>query len=199
MRQAVGLSEKKWIARHRISVEDYYRMGEAGVFAPDARVELIEGDVIDMAPIGSPHAGTVTLLTRIFYSTIGDKAVVSVQNPVRLGPYSEPEPDLAVLRTRPDFYRGSHPTPEDVFLVIEVADTSLPLDRDVKVPLYAKSGIPEVWLIDLTNRLLTIYREPSGEIYRDVRTTPAPGVVTLSQLPEVCLDLSGLFAQHAGC
>jgi Uma2 family endonuclease len=148
----MGLPNESWVTRHRLTVDEYYRMGEAGVFPQGARVELIEGEVI------------------------------------------EPEPDIAVLRPRADFYRTAHPGPTDVLLLVEIADSSLVYDRDVNMPLYACSGIPELWLIDLNAKLMTIYRDPSGEIYREVRTTPNPGVVTLSQLAGVSVDLANLFA-----
>jgi len=167
-------------------------MGEAGVFPPDARVELSEGEVVNMAPIGSAHAGTVKKLNRLLIDALGGKAIVSVQDPVRFGDDSELQPDLAVLRPRRDAYTDSHPSASDVLLIGEVADTSLEFDRSTKIPLYARHGIPEVWLVDLVNRLLSIHREPRDGIYRNVQTTGTPGAVELSQLPGVTIDLSGL-------
>lgn len=189
----MGLPNEDWVTRHRISVADYYRMGEAGIFPPGARVELIEGEVIDMAPIGSTHAGEVTFLSTALHNGIGDRAIVSVQNPVRMGTDTESEPDITVLKVRQDFYRASHPGPSDVLLIVEVADSSLAYDRDVKLPLYARHGIPEVWLVDLQNRLMSSYRDPAGELYRDVRTTATPGLITLSQMSDVSVDLKALF------
>jgi Uma2 family endonuclease len=135
--------------KHRLTRDEYYRMAETGILAPDARVELVEGEIIDMAPIGSPHAARVSRLAKIFTLALAERAIVNVQNPLVLNEYSEPEPDITVLRYREDFYAGGHPRPEDVLLVIEVADTSLQYDRDVKLPLYAAHGIPEYWLVDL--------------------------------------------------
>ena len=146
-----------------------------------------------MAPIGSGHGGTVKKLNRLVQAAVGDRAVVSVQDPVRLSDTSEPQPDVMVLRPRDDMYTASHPSPAEVLLVIEVADTSLEFDRSVKVPLYARHGITEVWLVDLRNRLLTVHRKPKDGIYRDTRTTGAPGVLELSQLAGVSVDLGGLF------
>lgn len=179
--------------KHRISVEAYHRMGWAGVFAPDARVELIEGEIVDMAPIGSQHAGTVSVLAALLHDAVGGAAIVSVQNPVALGSDSEPQPDIALLRPRNDFYRSSHPTMQDVLLLIEVSDSSTRYDRDVKIPLYASHGIPEVWLVDLEARLLSIHTAPSSNAYRSVQTTGKPGPISLSQLASVSVDLSRLF------
>lgn len=189
----MGSLDQPHVLKHRITVDAYYRMGETGIIAPDARVELIDGEVIDMAPIGSAHGGTVKKLNRLLTLALGDRAVISVQDPVRLGEASEPQPDVMVLRPRGDMYTGSHPSPADVLLVIEVADTSLEFDRSVKVPLYARHGIAEVWLVDLQNQLLTIHREPKDGIYRDTRTTGAPGTMELSQLPGASVDLGSLF------
>lgn len=135
--------------RHRFSVEEYHRMADAGLFGEDDRVELLEGEIIDMAPIGSRHAACVHRLTRLLVTRLGDRAIVSVQSPVRLGNLSEPQPDLAVLAPRPDFYAGAHPGPADVVLVVEVADTTSAWDRDVKVPMYGRAGVAEAWVVDL--------------------------------------------------
>ncbi len=133
----------------------------------------------------------MTFLATALHTGIAGKAIVSVQNPVRMGTDTEPEPDVAVLKPRQDFYRASHPGPSDILLLVEVADSSLAYDRDVKLPLYARHAIPEVWLVDLQNRLLTIYRDPVGELCRDVRTTATPSSVTLWQLSGVNIDLTG--------
>lgn len=186
------MGDLPYALKHRLTIDAYYRMGQAGVFAPDARVELIEGEVVNMPPIGSAHAGTVNTLNWLLTSALGERTVVAVQNPVRLGDDSELEPDVAVLRPRPDRYRDSHPSPADVLLIVEIADTSLQFDRSTKIPLYARHGIPEAWLVDLVNRLVSIYREPKDGIYRNVQTTGTPGTVELSQLPGVTIDLSGL-------
>jgi Uma2 family endonuclease len=143
---STSLAEKRG---HRLSVGDYYRMAEAGILAPDARVELIEGEVLDMAPIGTRRNGCVNFLSNTLVAALHERAIVQTQGPIRLDEYSEPQPDLALLRPRPDFYGSAHPTPADVLLVSEVADTTLAFDRDVKVPIYARFGIPEVWLVDI--------------------------------------------------
>ena len=128
------------IARHCFTVAEFERMGEAGVFPYGARLELIEGEIVEMSPIGSRHAACVKFLSRFMNRAVGDIALVSTQDPIQLDEFSEPQPDVALLRLRDDFYRGAHPTPADVFLIIEVADTTVEYDRLVKVPLYAKAG-----------------------------------------------------------
>ncbi|MBI2954880.1 MAG: Uma2 family endonuclease, partial [Chloroflexi bacterium] len=127
----------------------------------DDRVELIDGEVTEMTPIGRRHAGCVNRVNKLFAKTFGDDALVSVQNPVDLSEHNEPQPDLALLRPRPDFYAERHPIPEDIFLLVEVAESSADLDRQVKVPLYARSGIPEVWLVDLEQETITAYSGPT--------------------------------------
>lgn len=154
-------------ARHRLTTADYHKMGAAGIFGPADRVELIEGGIIDMAPIGSAHAGVVALLNNLLVPAVTGKAIVNVQNPIVLGDHSEPQPDLTVLKPRPDFYRDSHPTPTDLILLIEVAETSLDFDRQIKLPLYARYSVPEVWLVDLQQKALTIHRAPLGGAYQE--------------------------------
>lgn len=152
------------LQRHRLSVADYYRMAEAGILGEDDRCELIEGEIIDMAPIGSRHASTVKRLLRHFERTVGNSAIVSIQDPIRLDARNEPQPDLALLRHRDDFYQQAHPTPGDVLLIVEVADASLRYDREVKLPLYARFGIPEVWIVDLQSSRVEIFRGPKATV-----------------------------------
>ncbi len=181
------------IRRHRLTVANYHRMGEAGILHEDSRVELIDGQLIDMAPIGSQHAGVVKQLSRLFNLAVGQSALVSTQDPIVLGEHSEPEPDIALLRPRDDFYKSSHPRPEDVRLIVEVADSSIRYDREVKIPLYARHRIPEVWLVDLSAKVLEIYQEPGdGRYQRLIRPTDLTRVLPLA-LPQVELDLSTLF------
>ncbi len=155
--------------RHRITVAEYHRMAEAGIFTEDDRVELIEGEIIDMAPIGARHAACVGKLIDLFYSYNQLGAQIVVQNPIRLGENSEPQPDVALVRPRKDRYAAAHPGPSDVLLLIEVSDTSSAYDRSVKVPLYARYWIPEVWLVDLPGEVIEVFQEPSPEGYRQVR------------------------------
>jgi len=149
-------------SRHLISVDAFHRMGEMGILGPQDRVELIDGDIIDMSPIGVLHAAVVDVLARHFGRRTGESVFVRCQNPLRLDDISEPEPDIAILRPRADFYMTAHPGAADVLLVIEVADTSLAYDLGTKVPLYARHGIPEVWVIEAATRHTRVFRRPVG-------------------------------------
>ncbi|MDQ6783809.1 MAG: Uma2 family endonuclease [Actinomycetota bacterium] len=155
------LQRKSW------TVDDFGRMVAAGVLAEDDHVELLEGEIIEMAPVGSRHAATVNALARLFHQQVGDRCVVSVQNPIRLSERSEPQPDVALLEWRDDLYRMQLPVPADVLLVIEVADTSVATDREVKVPGYGRAGIPEAWLVDLVADVVEVHTEPAPGGYGD--------------------------------
>lgn len=179
--------------RHRLTVADYYRMAEVGILDPEARVELIDGDIIDMAPPGSPHAATVHLLTEAFVRAVEGRATVLAQNPVRLSDFSEPQPDLALLWRRDDFYRERHPQAADVLLIVEIAASSLRFDRDTKQPLYARHGIPELWLADLGGRRLTRYRAPQHGAYTLVDEPELGTALEVTALPGVVVDLRRLF------
>jgi Uma2 family endonuclease len=150
----------------RFNVTEYYQMAAAGILKPDDRVELIAGEIIKMSPIGSPHAACVSRLTRLFHNTIANEAIVSTQKPVRLDEFSEPVPDIALLKPRKDYYAARHPLPADVLLVIEVADTSLLKDRNIKVPLYASAGIPEIWLVNIPKEIIEVYCDLQKGKYR---------------------------------
>jgi Uma2 family endonuclease len=155
------------ITRRRFTVDDYHRMAEAGILHEDDRVELIEGEIVEMTPIGARHATCVRELNRLVGKQVGDDLRVDVQSPIRIGEHGEPQPDVAVIRARD--YSNSLPSPEDVLLLIEVADTSLAYDREVKLLLYARSGIPEAWLVDLTGGVIERHTEPAEDGYRLVR------------------------------
>jgi len=178
--------------RHRWTVAEYHRMAEVGLLHEDSRVELIDGEIVEMAPIGSAHGGNVNRFIRLFSKVVGGKAIVAAQNPVVLSGYAEPQPDISILRWRADDYEQSNPHPEDVLLLIEVSDSTLRYDRDVKIPLYAKNGIPEVWLLDIPDRKLEIYREPINGEYRqrDCRQT---GQIAPILCPDAIIDLAELF------
>lgn len=150
----------------RFTVEQYDRMIEAGVFPPGYRAELIEGEIIEMSPIGPPHAACVGRLTQKFSLLLQREAIVWVQNPIRLSDYSEPEPDVTVLKPREDFYSKSLPTPADVLLLVEVSETTLDYDRKRKLPLYARAGVPEVWIVNLAEGRVETFADPSGDAYR---------------------------------
>jgi Uma2 family endonuclease len=180
--------------KHRLfNVDEYYRMAEAGIFDEDDRVELIEGEIIEMVPIGSRHAGVVKRLIALLSGLISeDKAILSAQDPVRLNDLSEPEPDVALLRARRDFYTESHPAPRDVLLIIEVADSSAESDREIKVPLYARAAVTEVWVVDVNADVIDVYRSPSSGSYVFHVGASRGDAVSPEALPEVKLKVSDI-------
>ena len=154
------------IARHWFTVTEYNRMGETGILSEDDRLEMIEGELIEMSPTGKRHAACVDVLAELFREQLQRKVIVRVQNPIQLGSYSEPQPDVALLKRRDDFYRSAHPTSADVLLVVEVADTTIDYDRQIKVPLYARAGIAEVWIVNLMDEQVEIYTQPASGAYQ---------------------------------
>lgn len=164
--KATGRMSGSMLPRHRFTTDEYEQMVQSGILTPDDRVELLQGEVLPMTPIGSRHAACVRRLTRFLIERLGDDAIVSVQSPVRLDDFSMPEPDVAVLRPEPGSYASAHPRPPDILLVIEVADTSLEKDRTVKMPLYAQAGIQEAWLVHLGEGIVEIHRHPAPDGYR---------------------------------
>jgi Uma2 family endonuclease len=156
--------------RWKFTVDEYHRMAEAGVFGEDDRVELIDGDILIMSPIGTPHASVFDRLNQLLVTVFAGRAIVRPGNPVRTDDHSEPQPDFSLLRLRDDFYRSAHPTPVDVYLAIEVMDSSASYDRGKKLTKYARSRLAEVWLVDLNRDRVEVYRRPDGEIYGEKRT-----------------------------
>ena len=186
------------VVKRRFTVEEYHRMAQAGILTEDDRVELIEGEIIETAPIGSRHAACVNRLNRLFSQSVGDRAMISVQNPIRLGVHSEPHPDLALLKPRGDFYASAHPTAQDVLLVIEVAETSIDYDRQTRVPLYARAGVPEVWLVDLSGTRVEVYRLPREGRYSDVRIALQGETLTPQALPDVVVRVDEILSFRNG-
>lgn len=158
------------LERYRFTVDEYHRLGEARILGEDDRVELIDGEILMMTPIGLRHAACVDRLTRLLVRLCGDAAIVRVQNPVALDDRSEPQPDFCLLRAREDFYATVHPRPADVLLLIEVADSSADYDRGTKLPLYGRSRIPEAWIVDLGREAVDVYRRPIPGGYAERHT-----------------------------
>ena len=154
------------VAKHSFTVAQYERMGEAGILSENDRVELIEGEIVEMSPIGERHAACVDALSEMLREKLQRSVTIRAQNPVRLGEYSEPQPDVAILKRREDFYRNAHPTPADVLLLIEVSDATLEYDRQIKVPLYARAGVPEVWIVNLADERIETYAGFAGGAYQ---------------------------------
>lgn len=171
---------------YRFTVEDFHRMADAEIFDPDARVELLDGEIVEMSPIGNRHAGSVNRLTAFFTAGLGPRVVVAVQNPIQIGDFSQPQPDLVLLRPRPDFYGDGHANPPDVLLAVEVADTSLRYDLLRKAPLYVDGGITEVWVVDLPDRILHVFR--AGD-YLELRAGES---VSPEAFPDLVLELAAL-------
>lgn len=181
------------VKRRRFTLDEYHRMGETGILGPDDRVELIEGEIIEMSPIGSRHAGTVTRIHHFFSRRLADRAVVWVQNPLLLVQHqSEPEPDIMLLAPCADFYVARLPGPPDVRLLIEVAERSSPYDRRTKFPLYARAGVTEAWLVDLDAGRLEIHRDPRESGYRDVYIPGSDETFSPGAFVELALTLRDL-------
>lgn len=180
--------------RRLFTVDDYHRMAAAGVFGPEERVELIEGEIFEMSPIGLRHAGCVINATRLFVTRLGDRAVVSPQNPVVIRPRSEPQPDLLLLRPRVVSYSQEHPAPEDVLLAVEVADTTVRFDRLVKARLYARAAIPEFWLFLAQECALEVHRTPGPDGYARVTRLGGEAVVSPLAFPDVQFAVADFFA-----
>lgn len=181
--------------RHRFSIQDYHQMIAAGILKEDDRLELLEGEIIAMSPINPRHAGTVNRLSSLFNALLSQQAIVSIQNPIRLNEYSEPQPDVTLLKLRPDFYAQKHPEPSDIILVVEVADSSISYDRDVKGHLYSQAGIDEYWLINLEENWLEIFREPSEQGYRLARKALAGEQISLLAFPHIIADVGRIFGE----
>jgi len=178
--------------RHLFTVEEYERMGEAGLFDDGPCVELVGGEIVEMSPIGRRHAACVNRLTALLTGALGNRFVVAVQNPMWLDDISEPQPDLVVLQPRPDFYAAFHPRPEDTLLVIEVAETSLRWDRGIKRTRYAAAAVAEVWIVDLGAGMVEVATEPGPSGYAQVRRLGPAEVVVASAVPGLTCTVASI-------
>jgi len=174
-------------ARRTWTADEYHRMAEVGILHEDDRVELIDGEIVEMSPIGSRHAACVNRIVSVLRQRLGIEFIISVQNPIRLNDASEPQPDIAVLRLRADYYADSLPVPSDVLLVIEVADTSLNYDQHVKLPRYADVAIAEVWIVDVARSMLTCYTDPRQGFYANQRHAQRGDAIPSSVFPNLVL------------
>lgn len=180
------------VRRHKLSVEDFHKLGEAGVLHADSRVELFEGELVDIAPIGCWHAGVVAMLTEVFVRRATDTTVWT-QGPVRFADDSELQPDVTVLRRREDFYRSATPRPADVLLLVEVSDSTLAYDRGPKLDLYARHGIREVWIVNLRDQRLDVFRGPAPEGYRIRFEHGIRDLAFALERPDCPVDVATLF------
>lgn len=181
------------IVRHAFSVHDFARMRESGILTEDDRVELIDGEVRAMSPIGPLHAAVVRRLVKRLTVLVGDQAIISPQNPVQLNEYTEPQPDIAVLRPRDDNYARAHPQANDVLLIIEVSDTSAGYDRTEKLPRYAAAQIGETWIVDVGQQVVEQYTHPVRGQYAHMHKNFPGEVVTSLTVPAIVLDVSDIF------
>lgn len=187
-----GLSMEIELVRRRFTVDEYTRMVEAGILTKDDRVELLDGEIVQMPPSGREHSASIAVLTRLFVSGLGPRAVVWPQLPVELPPRSMPEPDVALLRPRS--YRSAYPTPGDVLLVVEVAETSLARDRKVKLPLYARAGIPEVWIVDVEGEEVEVYSSPRPDGYASVERFGRARFLSPAAFRDLVIPIDEIFA-----
>jgi Uma2 family endonuclease len=182
--------------RRRFTVEQYHQMAEAGILTANDRVELIEGEIIEMSPVGRHHAACVKRLIRLFSQPVGERAIVAAQDPVELSDRSELQPDFALLQPRPDFYEAGHPHPQDVFLLVEVADTTVESDREVKISLYARSGIVEVWLVNINQQSIEVHREPAFNRYGNVQHFQRGQQLSVQAFPDIRLTVDEILGQR---
>jgi Uma2 family endonuclease len=185
----------------RLSVQDYHRMVEAGILAPDERVELIEGQLYRMARQGTFHSAAITRIKRLLEARLGNRVLLRFQDPVRLSDDSEPEPDVAVVRPDPLDYEDHHPTPEEIYLLIEVSERTLKRDKELKAPAYARSAlrssaslsqIREYWILDVNARQLYVYREPGAEGYASSVVLAESDLVAPLEFPDCQVSVEDL-------
>lgn len=174
------------------TVDEYYRMAETGILGPEDRVELIDGEIIQMSPIGNRHLGCVNRANDAFTAALRGKAVISVQNPLLLNNYTEPEPDVVVLKFRADYYASKKPAAEDAILVLEVSDTTFRYDRDVKLPRYAAAGVPEVWIENLDEDVLLVFRDLAAGVYTSSLTLRSGDSISPLAFPELTFPVDQL-------
>jgi len=180
------------LTRHRFTLDEYHRMAQAGILNEDDRVELIRGEIVQLTPIGSRHASCVARLTDMLLGSVRGRAVLWPQNPLTILPDSEPQPDVILLRYRKDFYRHALPRPEDVVLLIEVADSSLRYDRRLKAPLYAEAGVQEYWIVDLEGCAVEVYRTPSGDRFESVERAGLTATLAPLAFPDVQIPAASI-------
>jgi Uma2 family endonuclease len=176
----------------RFTIDEYHRMGEAGVFHPEARLELIEGEIFEMSPVGTPHIACVNRADALFQSRLAGRAMVSVQNPVVLSNITEPQPDLLLAPPREDFYATDRLSARHAILAVEISDSTIRYDRNRKAPLYARAGVSELWIEDLQNDVILVHRGPSPEGYGSVRAFRRGEDVSIAAFPDVCFEVEEL-------
>lgn len=184
------------IVRRRFTVAELEQIAAAGVFGEDERFELLEGEIVQMSALGPQHSACVDRLNKRLQQMVHDRAIVRVQNPIRLGEHSQPQPDISLVQPRDDFYAGGHPEPEDVLLLIEVSESSLTYDREVKLPLYARAGIAEIWLVALLPQVVEIYLAPGENGYGEKRTARRKDTISPHGFPEVAVAVESILGSR---
>src|SRR5262245_29069121 len=183
--------------RKRFTVDEFYTMAEVGILVDHVRSELIDGEIVEMSPMDLPQRAAVNRATHYLIPLFGDRVHVSVRMPVRLNEFNEPEPDLAFLKPRRDFYKSRHPLPSDALMILEISDSSRSNDHEVKLSMYASSRIPEVWIEDVVGSVLHVFREPARKVYQKVLTLQARITVSLLAFPDVSVSVSELLGVSA--
>ncbi|MFB2834744.1 Uma2 family endonuclease [Floridanema evergladense] len=178
------------LLRRKFTVEQYHQMIEVGILTEDDRVELIRGEIVEMTPIGRRHAAYVARFVQLLIIRLGQRAIIWPQNPIELNDTSEPQPDITLLQLRSDFYESGHPRPQDILLLIEVADTTVESDRQIKIPLYAENGITEVWLVDINEQCIEVYREPSPNGYQNIQRFIRGQSLSILAFPEIVITVN---------
>jgi len=186
----MSASTEDFYKRHLTNLAEWKKLGEANIFPPGSRLELINGEIIEMAPIGSHHASHLKRLIKVFSTPIQDSAIIAAQDPLELGDLSEPDPDFMLLQPHSDFYYENHPVASDVFLLIEISDSSLKFDQNQKLRLYALHNIPEYWLLNIKDACLEVYRQPYDGLYAEKTTLRAGDNITLSQLNDININIA---------
>ncbi|HFC00952.1 MAG TPA: Uma2 family endonuclease [Phaeodactylibacter sp.] len=181
--------------RYKITVDEYYKMAEVGILKPADRVELIEGEILTMSPINSPHMGMVNILTRFFFKEVGDNATISVQHPILLNEISEPEPDIVLAKFRLDGYSKNKITPSDIFLLVEVSDSTIAYDRETKIPLYAKANIQEYWIVNIQKKQIEQYTQPKGNKYLSKKIIKKSGTISCTTI-DFSLNAGDIFPSN---
>ncbi|ESA33788.1 hypothetical protein N836_20085 [Leptolyngbya sp. Heron Island J] len=182
------------ILRKKFTVGQYHQMIESGILTDRDRVELIQGDIIEMSSVGKRHAACVDRLNELFVLKLATKSLIRVQSPIRLSDNSEPQPDVSILKRRDDFYEGGHPTPTEIWALIEVFDSTIDFDREVKIPIYAQDNISEVWLINLNDSLIECYRQPSSTGYQQLQIFNRGESLTFQSFPNIAVNVDHIFS-----
>jgi Uma2 family endonuclease len=178
------------LERKRFTVTDFQQMVDCGILQEDDRCELLNGEIVNRSPIGRRHASKVNRLAQLFHEIARGMLIVSTQNPIELRPFSQPEPDIGLLRWQEDFYESGHPKAKDVYLLIEVADSTLETDRNIKLPLYAQTGIVEVWIVNLQDNVIEVYRQPMETNYTMTQIFTSGQILTIEALPQISIEVN---------